>query len=89
MHDQRREDDAPKDRLSEEVQDNGVLNLMFLDSHAYPWTVHEIAREMQSFTDAVDSVRRLAEAGLLHRFGEFVFPTRTARRAEQLQVGTV
>lgn len=88
MHDHGIGGEQDENRLSEAQRDNGVLNLMFCDS-PYPWTINEIAREIQDYGDAVDSVRRLAECGLLHRAGDFVFPTRTARRAEELQVGTV
>jgi hypothetical protein len=89
MRDQRRDEDVSVEGVGEEVQDNGVLNLMFLDSHSYPWTVEEIGREIHDQLAAVDSVCRLTEAGLLHRLGDFVFPTRTARRADTLKVGTV
>ncbi len=44
MRDQRSDEDVSVEGVGEEVQDNGVLNLMFLDSHAYPWTVEEIGR---------------------------------------------
>jgi len=54
---------------------------------SWPWSVDEIVRELQDRIGAHDSVRRLSEAGLVHRLGEFVFPTRTARRADQLGVG--
>jgi|GEM_PF-1369924 len=83
------EDDAPVDRRTEEERDNGVLNFFFCDSLSYPWSVEEIAREIGHYNNAVDSVRRLTEAGLLHRIGDFAFPTRTARRADQLGVGGV
>jgi hypothetical protein len=89
MQDQRIEDDAPEDPVSEELRDNGVLNLFFCDPTSYPWTVDEIGREIENRLAAEDSVRRLTEAGLLHRAGEFVFPTRAARRADQLGVGGV
>ena len=60
---------------------------MFCGS-SYPWTVDELVREIQD-EDAVDAVARLTEAGLVYRFGEFVFPTRTARRADEIKVGAI
>lgn len=57
--------------------------------HPWPWTVSEIAREMSSEGGAEDAVNRLATSGLLHRIGEFVFPTRTASRAAEIEVGTI
>jgi hypothetical protein len=86
MPDQRIEDAAPEDLVSETDRDRNVLNLMLADS-PWPWTVDEIARELQNRLDAEDAVWRLTGAGLVHRFGEFVFPTRTARRADQLGIG--
>jgi hypothetical protein len=71
----------------EAQSDSSVLAMMLCDS-SYVWTVDEIAREIRSRVEAEDSVRRLTETGLVHRFGEFVFPTRTARRANDLQIGT-
>ncbi len=89
MQAQRNEDDEIEGRVSEELRDNGVLNLFFCDPSSYPWTVEEIGREIENRLAAVDSVGRLTKAGLLHCSGEFVFPTRTARRADQLGVGGV
>ncbi len=42
-----------------------------------------------SATRAVDAVSRLQRTGLVHRSGEFVFPTRDARRANEMQIGSV
>lgn len=86
MCNQRIEDAAPEDLVSERDRDRNVLNLMFVDS-SWPWSVEEIARELQSRLDAEDAVCRLAGAGLVHRLGEFVFPTRAARRADELGMG--
>jgi hypothetical protein len=71
--------------MDDRDRDRNVLNLMLDDS--WPWSVDEIARELQDRIGAHDSVSRLAEAGLVYRLGEFVFPTRTARRADQLGIG--
>jgi len=71
---------------SEEEQDNTILNLLL---GSQPWTVEEVAREVRSHSDATDSIGRLIDCGLVYHAGELLFPTRTARRAEQLQVGTV
>ena len=54
-----------------------------------PWTVEEVGRELAGPNDVIDGVGRLARAGLVHRFGEFVFPTRAARRAGEIEVGTL
>jgi hypothetical protein len=86
MPDQRIEDAASGDlAVDDRDRDRHVLNLMLDDS--WPWSVDEIARELQDRIGAHDSVSRLAEAGLVHRLGKFVFPSRTARRADELGVG--
>lgn len=72
---------------SERRGDKAVLANLFQDP--FPWTVEEIGRELQDQDDAVDSVARLAADGLVHRFGEFVFPTRAARRSDDLHEGAL
>jgi len=73
-------------QLSEETRDNDTLARLLEAS--FPWTVEEVAREVGDLSDAVDALGRLTEAGLVHRVGDFVFPTRAACRAAELQVGT-
>jgi predicted transcriptional regulator len=89
MPDQRNRDEAPKDRCEFERQtDNDVLAIMFNDPSSWPWSIQEIAREFDRPTEAEDAVRRLAESGLVHRLGDFAFPTRAARRAAEIEIGT-
>lgn len=87
MQDQRKRDAAPTAGLSEEHIDSAVLDCM-LFSEAWPWRLDEIARELGDATKAADAVSRLVKTGLAHQLGDFVFPTRTARRAAQVEVGT-
>lgn len=76
----------PNDAVDERDRDRNVLNLVLDDP--WPWSLCEIARELRSELAARDAVTRLADAGLLHRLdGGFVFPTRAARRADELSVG--
>ena len=49
----------------------------------------ELGRELGSQTGAMDAVGRLTRTGLVHRWGEFVFPSRTTTRAAAMQIGTV
>lgn len=67
--------------------DASVMACLLCEEWAYPWTVDEIAREMQKPLAVTDSVGRLVRAGLLHHRGEFVWPTRTARYAARLDIG--
>jgi hypothetical protein len=75
-----------EDNVNDEDRDGHVLGLI-VDSGC-PWTVDEIACELSTRLGPADAVARLSRAGLVHRFGEFVFPTRSARRAEQIGAGT-
>lgn len=84
MPDQRIEDATAS--VDDQDRDRNVLNLMLVDS-PWPWSLDEIARELHSTVDAQDAIARLADAGLLHRLDEFVFPTRAARRADELGIG--
>lgn len=61
--------------------DDEILRLLF--SSPAPWSVDELVRELAN-TDAEDGVVRLVGAGLAHRQGELVSPTRAARRAVEL-----
>ncbi len=90
MPDQRIPDEAPpQDRCERERQlDCIVLSFMF-NEPSWPWSVDEIARELDDKDEAIETVRRLTDSGLAHRLGEFVFPTRTARRAADIEIGTI
>lgn len=48
-----------------------------------------LGRELKSQLDAADAVSALAGAGLVHRLGDFVIPTRAARRSDELYEGAL
>lgn len=75
--------------VSEQQREKTVLNLLLAEEHDYPWSVEELVRMIGERLDTVDAVRRLEAAGLLHRIGEFVFPTLATRRADDLVGGAV
>ena len=75
--------------VSEEQRDSTVLNLTLCDGSGFAWSVEEIARTIDDRLDAVDAVCRLEAAGLVHRIGEYVFPTLAARRADELGAGAI
>jgi len=52
------------------------------DSHR-PWSLAELSSELGQ--DPADPLARLSRAGLIHRSGGFVWATRTAVRAHELQ----
>jgi hypothetical protein len=64
-----------------------VLLMLFDDR--VPWTLDELGRELKNQLDAADAVSALAGAGLVHRLGDFVIPTRTARRSDELYEGAL
>lgn len=65
-----------------------VLHLM-LDPKSVPiWTVRELGLALRSDVFAEESVRVLAASGLVHRLGEFVFPTQAAVRFRQHAAGS-
>jgi len=82
MQDQRNEKEL-EDNVSAEHRDQAVLHMLFGHS---PWSVDEIVRELDgNRLGTSDSIGRLAGAGLVHRVGEFVYPTRAARRMDEIE----
>jgi hypothetical protein len=75
MPDKRIPDETPQRPFSEAQIDNAVLGYL-LYGPSWPWSVDELARELGHEGNAIDSVRRLTRTGLVHRFDEFVIPTR-------------
>ncbi len=73
---------------AEDAEDHTVLTLVLDEAGTRPWSLPELERELGSRVTAVDAVRRLHGAGLLHRLdGGFVFPSRAAVRAYELLCG--
>jgi hypothetical protein len=64
-----------------------VLHLLQEPGGPPMWSLHELATELGSQREAADAVAELQAAGLLHRCGEFVFPTRAATRMGALAEG--
>lgn len=63
-----------------------------LELYPAPLSIEEVVRELTTPSPELDdweatedAVRELIGAGLLHRNGEFVFPTRAARRFDELR----
>jgi predicted transcriptional regulator len=75
----------PGERL--DTNERAVLLLLF-DDRA-PWTLDELGRELNDRGDAADAVSSLTRAGLVHRLDDFVFPTRAARRSDELYDGAL
>jgi hypothetical protein len=80
MQDETRQSVAGEERRV----DQGILALLLIPEEQRPWSVHEVELEMGDHLATVDSLARLRAAGLIHRFGEFVFASRVAVTAERL-----
>jgi hypothetical protein len=78
MHDQ------PTPAEQDDQIDGLVLSMLCDDDAQRPWTVAEIAREIDGPLSAADAVARLIRAGLAHRLDGFVFATRAALHARRL-----
>jgi hypothetical protein len=67
--------------------DDGMVLAILIDSdHPGLWAVDEISRVIGSPTTAGDTLMRLERDGLIHRLDRFVFPTRAAVRAGEVQI---
>lgn len=42
------------------------------------YTIEQLGRHVGDLIDALDAMRALSDAGLIHREGNYVFPTRAA-----------
>jgi hypothetical protein len=69
---------------TEAHEDRTILVLLLDRERPWPCSVGELAREVDY--DPADSLARLNGAGLAHRRGEFIWPTRAAVRADELQL---
>jgi hypothetical protein len=67
-----------------DVTDRAILGLLSDSDAQRPWSVDEIAREMGDRRDTIDGLARLYGAGLIHRCGDFAWPTRAALAADAL-----
>jgi hypothetical protein len=69
-----------------ETRDRTVLGLLLSDPTHSLWSIGEIAQALSGRGEAIESVGWLAEVGLVHRIGEFAWPSLAARSAEKLSV---
>jgi hypothetical protein len=56
--------------------DSAIIGLLIYDESQRPWSIEEVGREIGD--DTPDGLARLYGAGLVHRAGGFVWPTRAA-----------
>jgi hypothetical protein len=79
--------DEPTDGLASErdAVQLTLLDLLLTDEAPGLWSHDEIARAMGDPVVAIDATDTLHAAGLIHRVGDFVFPTRAAARYRSLE----
>jgi len=68
----------------DEATDWAVLASL-LSEECVPWSIEEIAREIGDRSTAIESLKRLRRAGLVHRCDKLVFASRPARKFEELR----
>jgi hypothetical protein len=77
---------SPRDAAAELDQvERVVLHLLLETETAGVWSEHEVAQAIGSDVQAAHALVSLHSSGLIHRLEEFVFPTRAARRFNQLE----
>jgi hypothetical protein len=80
MHDQPNQSTIERDNQT----DSAILMVLLSETSHRPWSVDEIAREMGY--DPTDSLRRLYGGGLIHRMDDFVWATRAAAMADEINM---
>jgi hypothetical protein len=71
--------------VDDRATDWAILVLLLDPGDRLPWSIDEICREIGDRLAANESLGRLYRVGLIYRCNEFVFPTRPARRFEELR----
>jgi hypothetical protein len=67
------------------ARDEWSILICLLDSdNQRPWSVEELIRERGNRVAALDAIRRLRVAGLLHQQDDFCFASRPAVRYHQI-----
>jgi len=69
-----------------EQVDSAVLGLLLAPDSERPWSDEEIAREIGDKVATIDSLARLAGAGLVHRLTGFVWASRAALHGDALRL---
>jgi hypothetical protein len=68
--------------------EDDAMDMMVLETIIDPcaglWSAAEVQQTLGSSIDVVDAIARLHGVGLVHKLGEFVFPTRAAVHAHAL-----
>jgi hypothetical protein len=79
MHDERTPTPDEEDRRA----DRAIVLFLLDPKIQRPWSRDEIEREMGE--NVTDSIRRLHGAGLVHLHGDFIWATRAALVADEIE----
>jgi hypothetical protein len=71
---------------AEEYRESDVLALLLDSRSPSMWSMSELGRELGDLA-AADAVTGLCAAGLVHRFDDFVFASRSATHFSRLSEG--
>lgn len=79
-------EDVPEEdvRASEEKVKRAILGLLVSGGSQRPWSLGELEAELDDALAVQDGVRQLQGLGLVHRWEEFVWPTRATLAADEL-----
>jgi hypothetical protein len=82
MHDEPTQDDA---RREQDLAENVILHAMLDDQAPGLWSAEELAQAHGDPIATADALAGLHASGLIHRHREWVWPTRAAARAVQIE----
>lgn len=75
----------PTPKVSQDAVESSILAHLTCDNHQRPISVDELIRDYHDRIVTEDAIANLHRDGLIHRLGDFVFATRAAVRAEEIE----